>query len=1105
MLTDFARELGKGSLVDVWKPKARQWMSGEVVDVSQSAEKGSMINVIDHTTQTREWMRRASRRIAEPFTNSTNPAAPSPPPSPVRPLAPPKKAASDVGVQQKVSAALSSLSTAASAAASSAAAALLPASVISPRSTSANGMNHQPTSFSANQQKPGGLTQVHSPTMAAAPLPAPAAQQMQTSASSSSSSSSSTLIPIPSAAAVSSVPPPSGQQPAILPQVSPTSQVASDFFVAEPALGFGHSLVVGSLLDALDTDDKWRLAEVIQASSAGVNIHYQGWGTKWDEWVDRDSPRLQPPRSHTVGDTGYRAAPPLQPQPIAHPVLYPSFSSHSPYVPPPSYTLPAKPSSRYDCRGECKWRRVLSMGLGHREMQSLDLLFARCCQLQDDYGERVLVQEEQNPQLLRAFKDALSTVTSDIERVKQSLPSFASFYTSQCLNIVRTIESGISETEEAVKRQMLAMQEASYMHRLKSQFQLVEVPPDGSCLFAAVGKGMAHRAEQMHLEEEQRNHPPPIPASHQPPPPPPDSPSLPPYPSSSAAEAPLDAPMLEGPSTAKDEPPHSHSIAVPMEDAAPPPNQLAPPPPPPPPPPPAPASPPPPPASPFNAPASPRHLPHLYRKQTVHHLLSNPAFHASIRHEVREALIQEREGHGDATSALIRQELQRRCGQSPEQVEQALEGDEALQVYASVMEKEGIYGTQLEVEALSSALHVPIHIYYRAGTEHDGAGGEQSLPLKPTQIIGEQEKGPPLQLAYYMGDRHYNLLVPKPPPPPPQPVPIPVPAPSAAPAKPDQELSLSHLSGVDDELMVALLENGTPSPLPPIVLGASSAEPGAAGVAEEGQSLKRARSSGHLTIDQSPGSEEGSGSGSALRIRKRGESKDELHLLTAAPSSTSNVRSLVSRWDAGAPTALLTAARKERTPPLSEHLTPPLSTAAAGDRTSPSSSRSPSRRSSAASRERSVSPSRSSAPAVQLVVHAPLSSAPTTYSVPLHRPLRVFLYSLPVPSSVGLVRLADQSQLDLDLTPLDYHFSDGEQLRVMDGGAALHSAHANASKHPSPLPVISSHSSAAAAGEGEAAHPPAEQEVADAVHAMVEQVAHHDHDQQKPDDTSMTE
>ena len=67
-----------------------------------------------------------------------------------------------------------------------------------------------------------------------------------------------------------------------------------------------------------------------------------------------------------------------------------------------------------------------------------------------------------------------------------------------------------------------------------------------------------------------------------------------------------------------------------------------------------------------------------------------------------------------------------------------------------------------------------------------------------------------------------------------------------------------------------------------------------------GRSLKRARSSGHPSIDKSPGSEEGSGSGSDLRIRKRGESKDELHLLTAAAPPTSTVRSLVSKWDAGA-------------------------------------------------------------------------------------------------------------------------------------------------------------------------------------------------------------
>jgi hypothetical protein len=31
-----------------------------------------------------------------------------------------------------------------------------------------------------------------------------------------------------------------------------------------------------------------------------VNIHYNGWGVRWDEWIDQDSPRLAIFRTYTV-------------------------------------------------------------------------------------------------------------------------------------------------------------------------------------------------------------------------------------------------------------------------------------------------------------------------------------------------------------------------------------------------------------------------------------------------------------------------------------------------------------------------------------------------------------------------------------------------------------------------------------------------------------------------------------------------------------------------------------------------------------------------------------------------------------------------------------
>ena len=566
------------------------------------------------------------------------------------------------------------------------------------------------------------------------------------------------------------------------------------------------------------------------------------------------------------------------------------------------------------------------MGLGHREMQSLDGLFSRCCEVQDQYQERVLVQEESNPQLFTAFREALVALSAEIERVKKALPAFASFYTAQCANIVRTIDSGISESEEAVKRQLLALQEAAYMQKLRSRFQLVEIPADGSCLFAAVGKGMLGRPEQHHQEGEKHHEspPPPLSTAQVPPaspgssPPPPPAQTPPTLLHSSPISDGSDVVMREDASAAEKEeaPPRSPSpgAAAPMSDTPSAPSVMSDP----------------PPSLPSNPPPpvkSPQELSRAYRSECVHHLLSDAHFHAAIRREVREAVVQEREGHGDPTSALIHQLLSQRYNASQEAIDAALDStddDGILQVYAAAMEKEGIYGTQLEVEALSSALHVPIHIYYRAGSEDDengDGGGKEGQPgegeLKPTQIVGGEQEGSPISLAFYMANRHYNLLLPRPPPPPPPPQPTPPPAlPTSVPVHTQSKGSemLDDSIGshpADDELMVALLEAGTPSPLPPEVT--VNGGDGTTGNGLDPVGLKRSRSGVPLSMDRhSAGSDVANGTGD--RLHRRGESKDELHLLTAAPTdpsksqaapSHSKVRSIVSSWEAGAPSALL--------------------------------------------------------------------------------------------------------------------------------------------------------------------------------------------------------
>ena len=61
------------------------------------------------------------------------------------------------------------------------------------------------------------------------------------------------------------------------------------------------ALHVGSLLDALDSDNRWFDARIVRVGEGDeVKVHYMGWKAKWDTWVDRyDEERLAPLHTHT--------------------------------------------------------------------------------------------------------------------------------------------------------------------------------------------------------------------------------------------------------------------------------------------------------------------------------------------------------------------------------------------------------------------------------------------------------------------------------------------------------------------------------------------------------------------------------------------------------------------------------------------------------------------------------------------------------------------------------------------------------------------------------------------------------------------------------------
>lgn len=48
---------------------------------------------------------------------------------------------------------------------------------------------------------------------------------------------------------------------------------------------------VGSFCLALDMEDKWCRARILHVSEDAVQVHYQNWSTKWDEWISKCSVR----------------------------------------------------------------------------------------------------------------------------------------------------------------------------------------------------------------------------------------------------------------------------------------------------------------------------------------------------------------------------------------------------------------------------------------------------------------------------------------------------------------------------------------------------------------------------------------------------------------------------------------------------------------------------------------------------------------------------------------------------------------------------------------------------------------------------------------------
>lgn len=70
---------------------------------------------------------------------------------------------------------------------------------------------------------------------------------------------------------------------------------------------------VGQWIDVKDTVNQWLAATImdIDIDSRKLFIHFNGWPVRWDEWIDWNSPRICPFRSHTSHDTTSHSSPAL--------------------------------------------------------------------------------------------------------------------------------------------------------------------------------------------------------------------------------------------------------------------------------------------------------------------------------------------------------------------------------------------------------------------------------------------------------------------------------------------------------------------------------------------------------------------------------------------------------------------------------------------------------------------------------------------------------------------------------------------------------------------------------------------------------------------------
>jgi len=330
-------------------------------------------------------------------------------------------------------------------------------------------------------------------------------------------------------------------------------------------------------------------------------------------------------------------------------------------------------------------KKVLSTGISNKDIGALDKLFAKCCELQDDFKDQLLGLSNSTD-----IGKKVEPVLAEINKTKESLPENCHFYLDACTRMLAVLKEGTFDQEQNARRQELIGMEDAWMHKLRNDFHFIEIPADGNCLFASVGRGARIRDKllksiQKDGKMEASNVTPALVSDH----------------------------VRQEQKTTKEE-----SSATATE----------------------------------------------WRIQAIQILRGTKEFHPLIAKEIKEACQIHHAAKpgadvGDPTTRAIWNEMKKRFSDPLATIN--INSEAALDIYGNVMSQEGIYGTALELEALAYLTKCPVHVYYRVGSSSN------DKITSPTRIVGEEfiqsSDGPniPISVAFYMANKHYNLIVPK--------------------------------------------------------------------------------------------------------------------------------------------------------------------------------------------------------------------------------------------------------------------------------------------------------------------------------------------------------